>query len=337
MVMQAPLLHLLHRRYGEPCKLLSFGGWSHQLYENSADVGTIWDLRLRHVPYLLSPQRWTLKRELKQHDGPIYVSEDIPRHVKRVRQLLKHAGISADRCLFLDDCDHIKDVHWVDRLLALGRMTPPAWRAADYRWNDDDLLRAPCLYASAADRNDCEAWLAEKKLADTRLVLMQPGNKRTSRRIASRQRRDSKAWPVEHWVALISAVVSASADFRVVLCGSPHERALLEEIRSRAGFESVVVATRELPLRRLLALAERAHSMVGVDTGPLHVAAAAGCPLVVLYGAESPARWDRRSPEGSPVFNLGGPPRKAVDEIAVEEVVAAWRRIPEARRARSGQ
>ena len=327
MVLQAPLLHLLHYRYGRPCRLLSFGGWSRPLYAGSADVDTICELRLRHAPYLLSPQRWKLVHGLRRHDGPVYVSEDIPGHVARIRDLLAHAGIGADRSLFLADCDRIADGHWVDRLLAFGCMTPPAWTASDYPWHEEDLQLAPRLYCDQADRDDLHAWLERKGLAGASLVLLQPGNKRTSRRISSRQRHDSKAWPLDRWVALIRTIRATNPDFRIVLCGSSQEHTLLEEIRSQASHDDVVIATRDLPVRRLLALAEIAHSMIGVDTGPLHVAAAVGCPLVVLYGSESPGRWDRRSPTGAPVFSLGGPPRAAVAEIELDEVVDAWQRI----------
>lgn len=69
--------------------------------------------------------------------------------------------------------------------------------------------------------------------------------------------------------------------------------------------------------------------MISVDTGPAHAAAAMGCPLIVLYGAHSPAQWLPRSPSGSAVIGLGGPPqRHRVSEIALEEVLAAWDRLP---------
>jgi len=341
MVLQAPLLHLLHRRYGRPCDILSFGGWSRQLYAGCEDVGEICELRVRHAPYWLSPQRWHLVGALRRHGGPVYVSENIPAHVARIRALLTRAGIGADRCLFLTDCTQITNDHWVDRLLMFGRLTPRAWSAADYPWHDADLQRAPRLHVGADDRADCAAWLAAKDLTGFPLVLLQPGNKRTSRRVASRQP-DSKSWPLENWVALVDAMRATNPRLRFVLCGSPMEQSLLEEIHARAPQGDVVVATRDLPVRRLLALAETARCMIGVDTGPLHVAAAAGCPLVVLYGAESPALWDRRSPTGAPVFNLGGPPRHAVAEIEVGEVMDAWRLIvADARvtdlRATSGQ
>jgi heptosyltransferase-2/heptosyltransferase-3 len=69
--------------------------------------------------------------------------------------------------------------------------------------------------------------------------------------------------------------------------------------------------------------------MVSVDTGPAQAAAALGCPLVVLYGAQPPAAWLPRSPTGSAVIGLGGlPERNRVDQISLDEVIAAWQALP---------
>ncbi|HVU82165.1 MAG TPA: glycosyltransferase family 9 protein, partial [Rhodanobacteraceae bacterium] len=77
------------------------------------------------------------------------------------------------------------------------------------------------------------------------------------------------------------------------------------------------------------ALCEYATAMISIDTGPAQAAAALGCPLVVLYGAQPPTLWLPRSPTGSPVVALGGlPERNRVDQISLEEVVAAWRALP---------
>ncbi|MGH8122194.1 MAG: glycosyltransferase family 9 protein [Rudaea sp.] len=327
MVLQAPLLRLLHRRYGQPCILLSAGAWSTQLYTDNPDVGALWQLRTRHTPFVLSPRRWLLVRDLRRHDGPIYISDDVARQVEKIRSLLTRAGVARERCLFLTDCSEISSVHWVDRLLDFGRLTPAAFGAADYPWQEDDLQRAPCLPIGAQDRVDRDAWLRQCRIDGRPLVLLQPGNKRTSRRKASRQA-DSKAWPNERWAALLCAMRARLPDAQLLLCGSAHETSLLQEIRQRSGLRQVALATRDLPLRRLLALAEIAHSMVAVDTGPAHVAAAGGCPLVVLYGPQSPERWDRRSPLGRPVINLGGAqPGGRVDAIDLDSVVRAWSSI----------
>ncbi len=327
MVLQAPLLRLLHRRYGLPCTLLSAGPWATQLYSGNPDVGTIWQLRTRHMPFALSPQRWLLVRALRQHGGPIYISEDVPRQVERIRALLARAGVPHERCLFLTDCADIPDVHWVDRLIEFGRLTPAAYEPTDYACHEGDMQRAPFLPIEARDRVDRDIWLRQHHFDGRPLVLLQAGNNRTRRRKRSRKV-DYKAWPQERWAALLRAMHERLPQAQLLLCGSAQEASLLQEIRRSSGLRNVAVATRDLPLRRLLAVAEIAHSMVAVDTGPAHLAAAGGCPLVVLYGPQSPAIWDRRSPSGRPVINLGGErPGGSVDVIDVDSVVRAWSSI----------
>jgi len=113
----------------------------------------------------------------------------------------------------------------------------------------------------------------------------------------------------------------------LLLRGAPRERLLLGWIEQAARLRCVVPA--EVPLPRLLALCTRAHSMVSVDTGPAHAAAALSLPLVVLFGAHAQAEWLPRSPSGSAVVGLGGPPESSrLDEIAVERVFAAWHSLP---------
>ena len=75
---------------------------------------------------------------------------------------------------------------------------------------------------------------------------------------------------------------------------------MLEEIRAAARVASAWSVAGN-GLRELFALCEAAHSMISVDTGPAHAAAALSLPLVVLYGAEIPRYWLPRSPFGSPV------------------------------------
>ena len=326
MVLQAPLLHLLHRRYGQPCILLGAGSWPRALYAGSEDVAAIWQLHGRHTPFVLSPQRWLLARALRRHAGPIYVSEDIAKQRRRIRALLARAGVGEERYVFIDPAAG-SDMHWVDRLLEFGMLTPAAFDAAAYPWHETDLQRAPRLPVDEADRCDLDAWLRSRGIDGAPLILIQPGNNRTNRRRGSRQM-DSKAWPLERWVAVMHEIRAQHPAMRFILCGGAPETAILAEIRQRCALDRVDVATRDLPLRRLLALAERAHSMISVDTGPAHLAAAVGCPLIVLYGDESPALWDRRSPYGRAVINLGGPPQRThVDEICTDEVIAAWQQL----------
>lgn len=78
-------------------------------------------------------------------------------------------------------------------------------------------------------------------------------------------------------------------------------------------------------LTRLFALCELAQSMISIDTGPAHAAAALGTPLVVLYGIQSARVWLPRSGTDSPVLALEA---DRVEKIHPEAVLAAWRTLP---------
>jgi len=68
--------------------------------------------------------------------------------------------------------------------------------------------------------------------------------------------------------------------------------------------------------------------MISVDTGPAHAAAALSLPLAVLFGAQSPKYYLPRSPSGSAVVGVGGPPFSTrVDQLSVEAVFEAWRSL----------
>ena len=103
---------------------------------------------------------------------------------------------------------------------------------------------------------------------------------------------------------------------------------MLQEIEIVANLDAVVVYGHGL--RPLFALCEAAHSMVSVDTGPAHVAGALSLPLAVLYGAESPKYWLPRTPAGSPVLGVGGPPgANRAEQVPVDALFDAWLAVVE--------
>jgi lipopolysaccharide heptosyltransferase II len=74
---------------------------------------------------------------------------------------------------------------------------------------------------------------------------------------------------------------------RIVFTGSQEERDLVESVRGAAGVPSHSLAGR-LELSELAALLERAPLLVANNTGPVHVAAAVGTPVVDLYALTNP-------------------------------------------------
>ena len=329
MILLQPLLQRLHRRFGRACTLLTRGAWSLPLYDGHTDVERVIQLRDAHRPLMVSPERWRAILQLRDlREAPVYVCEPEPRALAKARRMLTLAGISPRNCIFLNEMPMRADEHWIDRLLRFADRIPDALHGAGYP-SADTSSTAPTLQLRDEDHIDCSAWLHARGWHAAPLVLLQPANKRSMRWNGVRGGEDDKWWPIEHWASLARAIRAAVPDSRVLLCGAPREVALLRSIGHVSADARVHVVADDLPLRRLMALQAIAHSMISVDTGPAHLAAALGCPLVVLFGKASPSHWLPRSACGSAVLSLGGLARgERVDAIGVDEVVATWRRLP---------
>jgi ADP-heptose:LPS heptosyltransferase len=324
MILLSTLLDILHRRYRSPCGLIGAGAWNAQIYGAHRDVAQIWCLR-RYTPFFFDITWWRVFRALRrQGSDPVYVCETDRRKLARIRRLLTLSGTDPARCLFITDEASCREPHWADRLVSFGRLTPPALRETDYPWPSVSPLCAPRLEVSAAARADCDAWIASQGWSGRPIILVQPGNRRTMRGNKLRvSPLDDKAWPIDRWATLLRKIHAHVPQAAIVLCGAPKESLLLGWIHAAA--ELPTAFTAELPMGRLLALCAAAHSMISVDTGPAHGAAALGLPLVVMFGGHSQAEWLPRSSSGSPVLGIGGPPvATRLDQIPVDTVFAAW-------------
>lgn len=101
----------------------------------------------------------------------------------------------------------------------------------------------------------------------------------------------SKLWPGNYWVEL-AWLVNHALNSRVMIFYGPGEREhadrLAWDMRAR-GCRCVLAP--ETTLRQYVALLlEHAGSMVGGDTGPMHIAAALGVPTVAMFGPSSAQR-----------------------------------------------
>ncbi len=91
-----------------------------------------------------------------------------------------------------------------------------------------------------------------------------------------------RSWPVENFAEVIRRLVKTKG-VRVILTGSSADRDLNAAIIRRAGVSCLNLAG-ELPLLELAALIRRLNLFLTVDSGPAHMAAALGTPLVTLWG-----------------------------------------------------
>ncbi len=98
----------------------------------------------------------------------------------------------------------------------------------------------------------------------------------------------TRRWPLENFVPLAHWLAEECGLAPVLLLG-PGER----ERRAEAArlFSPQVAILEGLDLRQSIALLRGARLFVGHDTGPTHVAAAAGCPVVEIFGSSAPVHW----------------------------------------------
>lgn len=98
-----------------------------------------------------------------------------------------------------------------------------------------------------------------------------------------------KCWTAERNAELIDRLATAT---RVVLTAAPDpaEAPLIEEILARSKSKPVNLAGR-LSIKELGALTARARLFVGVDSMPMHLAAAMGTPSVALFGPSGEHEW----------------------------------------------
>jgi heptosyltransferase I len=140
----------------------------------------------------------------------------------------------------------------------------------------------------------------------------------------------SKRWSPGNYAELVRLIERhhRELDWRILLTGSPDEEALIREILERAGSKHAVYFASTLG--EFIALAHRAKLFVGGDTGPLHLAAAVGTPIVAIYG---PTDWARNGPFSAADITLSNAGRinhtrrarkpTFLPGIAVESVLAA--------------
>ena len=129
--------------------------------------------------------------------------------------------------------------------------------------------------------------------------------------------RPGKRWPAARYGELARVLVGRG--LTPVVIGGKDEVALAAEILAACPDSIDLMA--KTGLLDIFAIAARAALVVGNDTGPTHIAAAAGCPAVVLFSHDSdPTMTAPRGPDGSWPTAIRVP---VLADLTVERVAAA--------------
>lgn len=107
----------------------------------------------------------------------------------------------------------------------------------------------------------------------------------------------SKRWPIPYWATLIDKLIREQ-DVQVVLTGAPVDLPLIESVTFRMQEHAINLAGKT-SLPQLAALLQRADLVISGDSGPMHIAAAVGTPLIAIHGPTDPALSGPVSPRAT--------------------------------------
>jgi ADP-heptose:LPS heptosyltransferase len=161
-----------------------------------------------------------------------------------------------------------RTTHWTQILLDYARAL------------DCDVADATPIFAiGAPDCAEAEAALAAGGVAAPYLLF------HPTRGISS----ERPAWPVGHLGGL-ARELGQRFGMQIVVSGATADRAAAESIAGDAG--GVSIAGR-VSIGGFAAIAQSAHAVVAMDSGPMHVAAAVGAPTVGIFAMQpdEPDRW----------------------------------------------
>jgi heptosyltransferase III len=136
------------------------------------------------------------------------------------------------------------------------------------------------LFVSHDDQRIVDGWLTEQGLVEeSPFIVVHP----TSRWLFKCWRDEAVAQVVDHF---------ESRGVRVVLTSGPDrkEREKLAAVLEKCGTQPLVSSGR-FTLKQFAALLRRSRLFFGVDTAPMHMAAALGKPVVALFGPSDSTVW----------------------------------------------
>jgi ADP-heptose:LPS heptosyltransferase len=158
----------------------------------------------------------------------------------------------------------VESTHLIDRYLdllkPLGIQNPP---------------RTPTLKTNAAADFAVEAWLKKEKAQSGELLVgLFPGAGHPGR-----------IWPLEHFAELADHLVRNDR-VRIIVFMGPEERSKVPEMRPQ--FPEGTIFFDRLTIPQLVSAQARLTTFISNDTGPVHIAAAAGTPVIVIMDRPDP-------------------------------------------------
>ena len=154
---------------------------------------------------------------------------------------------------------------------------------------DKNLAFSERLGCSALPE-DFRVFSSESAREKVRRFLVQAGKTKPTRLVYANPaaRWETKFWTVDGWTKLADLLIEETGAV-VVFSGSPADVPYIESIRERMKNQPLIAAGK-LSLSEAVALVEASDVYVGVDSGPMHIAAFTDTKVVAIFGPTDPAK-----------------------------------------------
>lgn len=232
------------------------------LLRGVAGIDRVFTLRRRNVPFWLSLEKIRLASALRaaRYDLAIVLE-----HAARYYEVVERAGIP--RVTGFRETRFDPSLHSIANNLRAAGFDDVAERSWRMLIGRDDAAPSPIARGT-------------RHVHDRPLVGFNVGYGPASRK--KNQERRLRGWPLEHFAAVGRWLLERNAV--LVLNGAPEDWPTVRRLTSMLPSEGVLDFTGRLTLRESVSLIRDLDLLVSVDSGPAHIAAALGTPLIVLWG-----------------------------------------------------
>lgn len=287
VLMSTPLLHALRNAYPHARIIYAVGKWSKAVLENNPNVDEvmdfddpiIWRRDLKAILVLIRRLRsvhadigFVLDRHF--YASLLAVASGVRFRVGYDRN---GEGFANNRNVVYGPVKH-EIVYHLDLLRSLGKDVP------------DGVMEA---FPSTEDQGIAESIFAQPPFAGrTCIGFMVGGAKNPGQDMHIRR------WPFSHYCALIGLLLEHFPNIVIILFGGPSDVIENKEvIRSVGHADHIAQLAGRTSILQSIACMKRCAVFVTHDSGPMHMAATAGVPVVSIFGPVHPARKAPRGPQ----------------------------------------
>jgi len=134
------------------------------------------------------------------------------------------------------------------------------------------------LFVTPSEKREADEILTRAGVTEQRpLIMLNPGAQYGS----------SKCWPPEYFAVLADRLID-ELGAQVMISSAPKERKIVDEITRRMTHAPIDLAKAGLSLGALKEIVRQSDLLITNDTGPRHIAAAFGVPVVAIFGPTHP-------------------------------------------------